>query len=35
MLSPVKPVHIQVVTDLDEYQHLYGWRREQTKPSLA
>ena len=35
MLSPVKPVHIQVVTDLDEDQHLDGWRREQTKPSLA
>ena len=35
MLSPVKPVHIEVVTDLDEDQHLDGWRREQTKPSLA
>ena len=35
MLSPVKPVHIRVVTDLDEDQHLDGWRREQTKPSLA
>jgi manganese transport protein len=35
MLSPVKPVHIQVVTDLHEDQHLDGWRREQTKPSLA
>jgi manganese transport protein len=35
MLSPVKPVHIQTVADLDEDQHLAGWRRAQTTPSLA
>jgi manganese transport protein len=35
MLSPVKPVHVQAAADLGEDQHLYGWRREQTTPSLA
>jgi len=35
MLSPVKPIHIQTVADLDEHQRLDGWRREQTMPSLA
>src|SRR6187401_2507424 len=35
MLSPVKPVHAQAAGDAEEDQHLYGWRREQTTPSLA
>jgi len=35
MLSPVKPVHIQIVADLDDDQCLDGWRRPQTTPSLA
>src|SRR6478672_10656538 len=35
MLSPVKPVHIQTVADLDDDQRLDGWRRAQTTPSLA
>ena len=35
MLSPVKPVHVQAAGDVEEGQHLYGWRREQTTPSLA
>ena len=35
MLSPVKPVHAQTAADVEEEQHLYGWRREQTTPSLA
>ena len=35
MLSPVKPVHIQTVADLNEDQRLDGWRREQAMPSLA
>src|SRR6476660_3060114 len=34
MLSPVKPVHVKAAADLDE-ERLDGWRREQTKPSLA
>src|SRR5512146_2215291 len=34
MLSPVKPVHVKAAADLED-QHLYGWRREQTTPSLA
>src|SRR5512146_1624845 len=34
MLSPVKPVHVKAAADLEE-QHLHGWRREQTTPSLA
>ncbi|MGB6195230.1 MAG: Nramp family divalent metal transporter [Methyloceanibacter sp.] len=35
MLSPVKPVHAQAAGDIEEGQRLYGWRREQTTPSLA
>ena len=35
MLSPVKPVHAEAAGDVEEDQHLYGWRREQTTPSLA
>jgi manganese transport protein len=35
MLSPVKPLHVQAVADLEEGQRLDGWRREQTTPSLA
>ena len=34
MLSPVKPVHIQVAAALHE-ERLDGWRHEQTTPSLA
>src|SRR3974390_1024976 len=35
MLNPVKPVHVEAVTDLEEGQRLDGWRGEQTTPSLA
>jgi manganese transport protein len=35
MLSPVNPVHVQAAADLEGDQRLYGWRREQTTPSLA
>ena len=33
MLNPVKPVHVEAVTDLEEGQRLDGWRGEQTTPS--
>jgi len=35
MLNPVKPVHVEAVTDLEEGQRLDGWPGEQTTPSLA